>query len=83
MFNENNIQAISLKLPVSLLAQSGENAAQLNLSRTEYIRRAIAKANWEMEQRRISEWLLDYSRTMREESMRVNTEFAAIEDAPD
>ena len=71
--------AISLKLPDDLLEASDRCARTLDLTRAEYIRRAIDRSNRETESRRRAKRLADVSRKVRVESMRVNAEFAAIE----
>lgn len=75
--------AISLKLPDDLVARSGECARALHLSRAEYIRRAIEQLNRETRKRLRAERMAEVSRRVRDESMRVNAEFAAIETDPD
>lgn len=74
---------ISLKLPDDLLARSNEYARLLRLSRAEYIRQAIERMNRETDAQLRARRLQAASRRVREESMRVNAEFAAIEHAPD
>ncbi|MCL4370577.1 MAG: ribbon-helix-helix protein, CopG family [Chloroflexi bacterium] len=75
--------AISLKLPDELVEASGEYARALQLSRAEYIRRAIERMNRETRAQLRAARLAEVSRRVREESMRVNAEFAAIERDPD
>jgi predicted transcriptional regulator len=75
--------AISLKLPDDLLEASGEYARALHLSRAEYIRRAIERMNQETRVRLRAQRLAEASRRVRDESRRVNAEFAAIEQDPD
>ena len=75
--------AISLKLPDDLLERSDECAAALRLSRAEYFRRAVERMNRETRAQLRARRLVDASHRVREESMRVNAEFAAIEHAPD
>ena len=77
------MEAISLKLPERLLKESGEAARQLQMSRAEYIRSAIEKMNRATQAELRARRLADVSRRVREESMRVNAEFSAIEHAPD
>ena len=77
------MDAISLKLTEQLLKESGEAARMLRMSRAEYIRRAIEKMNREVHAELRARRLADVSRRVRDESMRVNAEFAAIEHAPD
>ncbi|MCY4633589.1 MAG: hypothetical protein OXG04_03610 [Acidobacteria bacterium] len=71
--------AISLKLPEHLLAVSGECAAALQLSRAEYIRRALERMNHDTRARLRAERLRTASRRVRQDSMRVNAEFDAVE----
>jgi predicted transcriptional regulator len=75
--------AISLKLSDDLAKESGECARALNLTRAAYIRQAIEKMNQETQTRLRARRLADASHKVREESMRVNAEFAAIERDPD
>jgi hypothetical protein len=71
--------AISLKLPEPLLAASGECAAALQLSRAEYVRKALERMNRDTRARLRADRLQAASRRVRQESMRVNAEFAAVE----
>ena len=71
--------AISLKLPDDMLETSGQCAAALRLSRAEYIRCAIERMNRETQAQLRAQRLAEVSRRVRDESMRVNAEFAAIE----
>ena len=75
--------AISLKLPKDVLATSTRVAEALGITRSEYIRHAIEEANRRMVARERAARLADASRRVRDESMRVNAEFAAIERDPD
>ena len=71
--------AISLKLPEDLLETAGRCAAALQLTRAEYIRRALEQMNRDTRARLRARRLRDASRKVRGESMRVNEEFEAIE----
>lgn len=75
--------AISLKLSNDLLEASGACARALRLSRAEYIRRAIERMNRETWAQLRAQRLAEVSHKVRDESMRVNAEFAAIEQDPD
>ncbi len=75
--------AISLNLPEVLLKASGEYARVLRLSRAEYIRRAIEQMNRETRAQLRARRLAEVSSRVRDESMRVNAEFAVIEGEPD
>lgn len=76
------MKAISLKLPEDLLDDSGHCAKALDLSRAQYIRKAIEKMNKETQMRVKAGRMAAASLRVREESMRVNAEFAAIEEDP-
>jgi metal-responsive CopG/Arc/MetJ family transcriptional regulator len=74
---------VSLRLPDALVKEADKRARALKVPRAEYIRRAITALNTQVlaEQRRRR--MMEASRRVRGESMRVNAEFDAIEDAPD
>ena len=74
---------VSLRLPDDLVKEADHRARALRIPRAEYIRRAIAALNAKVvaEQRR--QRMMDASKRVRAESMRVNAEFDAIERAPD
>src|SRR5581483_12239800 len=75
-------RAVTLKLPEELLEQSGKFAQKLRLSRAEYMRRAIERMNQEMRAQARARRMAEASRRVRDESMRVNAEFAVIEHGP-
>ena len=75
--------AISLKLPQDVLETSRRCADTLHLSRAAYIRRAIERMNRQTQAFLRAKRLADASKKVRKESMRVNREFAAIEQDPD
>ena len=75
--------AISLKLPEDVLETSRRCADTLHLSRAAYIRRAIERMNRQTEAILRAKRLAEASKKVRKESMRVNREFAVIEQAPD
>jgi metal-responsive CopG/Arc/MetJ family transcriptional regulator len=77
------MEAISLKLPEDLLESSDRCAEVLQISRAEYIRRAIQRMNRETREFARTRRMADASRKVREESMRVNAEFSVIEGDPD
>ena len=77
------MKAISLKLPDDLVTASEECAESLCVSRAEYIRRAIERMNRETKAVFRAERIKKASRKVRKESMLVNAEFDAIEEAPD
>ncbi len=75
--------SIALKLPNELLDESTRLAKRLKLTRAEYIRKAIRRMNQKTAARLRADRLAAVSKRVREESMRVNAEFAAIERDPD
>ena len=77
------MSAISIKLPNELLETSDRYAEALQVSRAEYIRRALARMNQEVEAQLRAARLAAASRKVRQESMCVNAEFAAFETEPD
>lgn len=77
------MKSVALKLPEELLDESGRFADRLRVSRAEYIRIAIRRMNRKTAARLRAERLAEVSRRVRDESMRVNAEFAAIERDPD
>ena len=81
-FKANVMKSISLKFPEGLLESTNRCARALEISRAEYIRRAVERMNRESEARAHAERMSQISRRVRTESMRVNAEFAAIERAP-
>ncbi len=77
------MRTISLSLTDAVLERSGRCAEALAISRAEYIRRAIQAMNRETEAGLRADRLANASRKVRNESMRVNAEFEAIEHDPD
>jgi hypothetical protein len=79
----NIMGAISLKLPEDVLEASRRCADTLHLSRAAYIRRAVERMNRQTQALFRARRLAEASKKVRKESMRVNREFSAIEQAPD
>ncbi len=77
------MRTISLSLTDAVLERSGRCAEALAISRAEYIRRAIQAMNRETDAQLRADRLANASRKVRDESMRVNAEFDAIEHDPD
>jgi predicted DNA-binding protein len=78
-----SMEAISLKLPLNILERSERCAEALGLPRAEYIRQAIERMNRETEATLRAERLVNASRKVRKDNMRVNAEFEVIERDPD
>ena len=77
------MRSIALNLPDEVVEESGLYATRLQISRAEYIRIAIRRMNRKTAARLRAERLTELSKRVREESMKVNAEFAAIERDPD
>ena len=76
------MRAISLKISETALVQAGRMAELLGISRAAYIRRALNRYNQEATAEIRDRRLTAASHRVRAESMRINTEFAAIEPDP-
>ncbi len=74
---------VSLRLPDELVKEADKRARDLKIPRAEYIRRAITVLNAQVLAEHRRQRMMEASRRVRGESMRVNAEFDAIEDAPD
>ena len=74
--------SISLKLPENLIKASTSCAEALRISRAEYIRRALELMNRETKAMIHAKRLVNASKKVRKESMRVNAEFSALEENP-
>ncbi|OGA25394.1 MAG: hypothetical protein A3H34_05335 [Betaproteobacteria bacterium RIFCSPLOWO2_02_FULL_67_19] len=77
------MNAISMRLPDDVLRELDRRAAQLKLSRTEYIRAAVQAMNRAVDEKRRTARIRSASLRVRGESLRVNAEFSRIEHAPD
>jgi metal-responsive CopG/Arc/MetJ family transcriptional regulator len=77
------MKTISLKLPDELLETSGALAKECMVSRAEYIRKAIERMNQVKTAETRRQRMAEASKRVRQESMRVNAEFAAFERDPD
>jgi len=77
------VKGLALKLPEDLLQESSRLDAYLRISRAEYIRIAVRRMNLKTSARLRAERLAEVSRRVRNESMKINAEFAAIERDPD
>ncbi|MDH5297916.1 MAG: hypothetical protein OEV91_02755 [Desulfobulbaceae bacterium] len=77
------METISIRIEEELLHKATRQAKALHVTRAEYLRRAIAEMNERVTRDLRRQRLQEASRKVRQESMRINEEFAAIEDAPD
>lgn len=74
---------VSIRLPEDVLKETEKRARELRIPRAEYIRRAIEIQNADAVARHRRQRLMEVSKRVRKESLRINAEFEAIEDAPD
>ena len=74
---------ISIRIQDNLLKKVDEGAKALHIPRAEYVRRAVTVMNEQVARDVREKRIVNASRRVREESMKVNAEFDAIEDAPD
>ena len=77
------MNTVSIRLPDELLREVDQRAAELDISHSEYIRRAILAMNRALADAQRSDRLKRASLKVRAEGMKANAEFAAIERAPD
>jgi metal-responsive CopG/Arc/MetJ family transcriptional regulator len=77
------MNTISIRLPDGILREADCRAAELQIPRAEYLRRAIVAMNRESRNCRQRLRLMEVSARVREESMAVNREFAEIEHDPE
>lgn len=74
---------MSLRLPDELLHEVDAFAEQMNIPRAAYVRKALEQMNAAVSCQRRRMRLMEASLKVRAESIQVNDEFSAIEDAPD
>ncbi|MDP1993062.1 MAG: ribbon-helix-helix protein, CopG family [Syntrophales bacterium] len=77
------MNTISIRLPDDILREVDCRAAEFQISRAEYLRRAIVSMNRETRSCRQRLRLMEVSARVREESMAINREFAEIEHDPE
>ena len=73
------MSTISLRIPNKLLNEITQYSKEMNIPRTEYIRKSLIEMNHQMELKMRRKRMMDASRRVREESMKVNAEFDAME----
>lgn len=74
---------VTLRLPDNVLHKIDINAHMLHMSRSEYIKKAILEMNHDIQQAARKCRLREASLLVRQESMKVNKEFAEIEHDPE
>jgi predicted transcriptional regulator len=70
---------ISIRLPDEILSEVDKIAKDLNVPRTAYLRQAILSMNSKVKEDRRRARIMEVSRRVRNESMRVNAEFSEVE----
>jgi len=70
---------ISIRLPDDMLNEVDKIAKDLNVPRTAYLRQAILSMNSKVKEDRRRARIMEVSRRVRKESMRVNAEFSEVE----
>ncbi|MCX5910805.1 MAG: ribbon-helix-helix protein, CopG family [Deltaproteobacteria bacterium] len=70
---------ISIRLPDDMLNEVDKIAKDLNVPRTAYLRQAILSMNSKVKEDRRRARIMEVSRRVRNESMRVNAEFSEVE----
>lgn len=73
---------LSVRLSDDLMHEVDISAEQLHLPRAAYVRKALEQMNTTVAARRRRERLMEVSQKVRDENMRLNAEFDAIEDDP-
>jgi predicted transcriptional regulator len=74
---------VSLRIDDDLLEEANRTAKALHMSRAEYVRKAIIEMNEKITEELKRQRIQQASRKVREESMKINREFAAFEGEPD
>ena len=74
---------ISVRIPDRLLQEVDSCAKELHLPRAAYVREALERMNAAVAAERRRARLLEVSRRVRGESLKVNAEFSEIDDVPD
>lgn len=75
--------SITLRLPDNIVHKIDANAHTLHVSRSEYIKKAITQLNYELQEYERKQKLVSASQRVRQESIKINAEFAAIENDPE
>ena len=74
---------ITLRLPDNVIQKIDFNAHLLHMSRSAYLKRAILEMNHDVQAEERKKKLRAASFLVRGESMKINAEFAAIENDPE
>ncbi|MHB8893978.1 MAG: ribbon-helix-helix protein, CopG family [Candidatus Geothermincolia bacterium] len=77
------MSTLTVRLPDQLMHAVEEMSKSQNLSRAAYVRKALESMNKEALATRRAEGLAKASLRVRDESMKINAEFEAVEHAPE
>jgi len=70
---------ISLRIPEKLLTEVTQHSKEMHIPRTEYIRKSLIRMNNQAELEMRRKRMINASRRVREESMKINAEFDTME----
>ena len=70
---------ISLRIPDELLTEVTQHSKEMHIPRTEYIRKSLISMNHRAAQEMRRKRMINASRRVRDESMKVNAEFDSME----
>ena len=74
------MSTLSIRLPDDLLASVDKQARELKIPLAEYVRRALEAMQAMTEAERRRRRIMEASRKVRKDSMRINAEFEALDD---
>lgn len=74
---------ISIRIQDDVLEELNERSRNLDIPRAEYVRQAVVAMNKKVDRELRKKRIMEASTRVREESMRINAEFDAVEDTPD
>jgi metal-responsive CopG/Arc/MetJ family transcriptional regulator len=73
------MSTVTLRLPDELLKEANTRAQILHLTRNEYIKKALEHMNEKIRSLEKRKRLMDVSKRVRQESIKINAEFEKIE----
>ena len=74
---------ISIRIQDNDLKELNQHSRNLHIPRAEYVRQAVIAMNKQVDRELRKKRIMEASRRVRAESMRINAEFDAVENAPD
>lgn len=74
---------VTFRLPDNVIHKMDINAQILHMSRSEYIKKAILEMNDDVQENERKKRLMVASQLVRQESRKINAEFAEIENDPE